>query len=223
MVPPAVVDGPLNPHLSGSNAKPLVSRYSCRATLCRLFRLTFSQCRKRIVLQPLECLKKGAVAPVWGGGGVASQLCTIKIIKLRRGTGGVAATVSQVALHCDTKTPTTMLHQRFSLLRLSSVNIFSLALPLYGLIRQPLPMPLMAMLLLSPLRLRFPVELLGPTAPIKQLHLQPSVLVFTTGDLRLVCIMSCFPLRLSDPPKVYFRNSHLTGFAETQLCLLLNV
>ena len=54
--------------LSGSNATPLVSRYSCRSMLCRIFRLTFSECRTRIVLHPLRCLKKGPVAVIWGGG-----------------------------------------------------------------------------------------------------------------------------------------------------------
>ena len=58
-------------HLSGSNDTPLVSCYSFHATLCRIFCLTFSQCRTRIALHPLKCLKKGPVAPVCGvcGGG----------------------------------------------------------------------------------------------------------------------------------------------------------
>ena len=38
-----------------------------------------------------------------GGGGVTPRLCTVWIIQLCRGTGGVAATVSRVALHCATK------------------------------------------------------------------------------------------------------------------------
>ena len=65
-------------HLSHSNATPLVSRYSCCATRCRIFRLTFSQCRTRITLHPLKCLKKGLSYPF--GGGVAPQLCTVQII-----------------------------------------------------------------------------------------------------------------------------------------------
>ena len=54
-----------------------MSRYSCRATLRRIFRLRFSQCRTTIALHPLKCLKKGPVAPVWGG--AAPQLYTVYI------------------------------------------------------------------------------------------------------------------------------------------------
>ena len=71
--------------LNGSNATPLVSRYSCRTTLCRICRLTFSQCRTRIALHPLKCLKDGPVAPVWGV--VARELCTVQMIEWCRGTG----------------------------------------------------------------------------------------------------------------------------------------
>ena len=34
---------------------------------CRIFCLMFSQCRTRIALHPLKCLKKGPVAPLGGG------------------------------------------------------------------------------------------------------------------------------------------------------------
>ena len=52
--------------LSGSNVAPLVPRYSCRAKLCRAFRLTFSQCRTRIALHPLKCRKKALSHPLGG-------------------------------------------------------------------------------------------------------------------------------------------------------------
>ena len=79
-----------------------MSRYSCRATLCCIFHLAFSQCRTRIALHPLKCLKKGPVAPVRGGGCRTSTLHCL-IVKLCRSTGDVAATVSRVALHRATK------------------------------------------------------------------------------------------------------------------------
>ena len=54
---------------------PLVAQmlhHLCRATAvalhwCRIFRLMFSQCRTRIALHPLKCLKEDPVAPFWGG------------------------------------------------------------------------------------------------------------------------------------------------------------
>ena len=55
-------------HLSGSNATPLVSHYPCRATLCRSFRLTFSQCRTRIALHPLKVSQKRRCRTRLGGG-----------------------------------------------------------------------------------------------------------------------------------------------------------
>ena len=45
-----------------------MSRYSCRrATLCRIFRLTSSQCRTRIALHPLKSLKKRPCRTRLGG------------------------------------------------------------------------------------------------------------------------------------------------------------
>ena len=46
-------------------------------------------------------------------GGVAPQRCTVSIVHLCRAPGGVAATVSRVALHCATKT-IILLHLGFS-------------------------------------------------------------------------------------------------------------
>ena len=78
----------------------------CHATAvtlhrCRIFGLMLSQCRTRIALHPLKCLNKGPVAPF--GGVVAPKVGHAYIIKSCRATGGVAATVSRVVLHCDTK------------------------------------------------------------------------------------------------------------------------
>ena len=88
--------------LNGSSATPLVSRYSCRATLCRIFRLTFSQCRMRIALHPLKCLKKGPVAPFGGGRGRTSTVQCIDHYSVSR-YRGCRSYVSRVALHSATK------------------------------------------------------------------------------------------------------------------------
>ena len=40
-----------------------MSHYSCRTALCRIFRLMFLQCRTRIALHPLKCLKKALSHP----------------------------------------------------------------------------------------------------------------------------------------------------------------
>ena len=75
--------------VSGSNATPLVLRYSCRATLCRIFRLTFSQCRTRIALRPLKCLKKRPCRTLWGECDTSTLHCIDhKNFKLSRGTRG---------------------------------------------------------------------------------------------------------------------------------------
>ena len=81
----------------------------CRATAvalhwCRIFRLMFSQCHTRIALHPLR-LKVSQTRPCrtfcWGGGRALSWPCIYhKIMSRYR---GVAATVSRVALVCDTK------------------------------------------------------------------------------------------------------------------------
>ena len=64
-----------------------MSRYSCRNTLCRIFRLTFLQCRRtRIALHPLKCLKKGPVTPVWAGCRTSTLHCIDhKIVSRYRG------------------------------------------------------------------------------------------------------------------------------------------
>ena len=70
-------DSPSTPFMKGMEVHPLnclvaqTLHHLCRATavalhLCRIFRLMFSQCRTRIALHPLKCLKRGPVAPFWG-------------------------------------------------------------------------------------------------------------------------------------------------------------
>ena len=80
--------------LSGSNATPLVSRYSCRGTLCRIFRLTFSQCRTRVALhpesvsEPPKKTSRTSLGPV-----LHLNFALYRSQKLCRGKRGVAAAV----------------------------------------------------------------------------------------------------------------------------------
>ena len=79
----------------------------CRATAValhwfRIFRLMFSQCRTRIALHPLTCLKEGPVAPFWGGCRTLSWPCVYdKIVSRYRGCRSYS--VARSPLHCDTK------------------------------------------------------------------------------------------------------------------------
>ena len=94
--------------LSGSNATPLDKL--CRATAvalhwCRISRLMFSQCRTRIALHLKVSQTRPCRTPLGGVSHLKLAMHTY-IIKSCRATGGVAATVLRVVLHCDTKDPT---------------------------------------------------------------------------------------------------------------------
>ena len=99
------------PHHVSSNTQWLFKRFTTRVAL-PLSRYTVSHFSPYVFAVSHEnrattlkvSHKKALSHPL--GGGVAPQLCTVQIIKLCRGTGGVAATVSRVALHCATSAPT---------------------------------------------------------------------------------------------------------------------
>ena len=87
--------------LSGSNATRLVSRYSCRATLVSHFSPYVFLVSHENRATPLKVSQKRPCRTLLGRG-VTPQVGHAHTIKSCRDTGGVAATVSRVALHTVT-------------------------------------------------------------------------------------------------------------------------
>ena len=89
--------------LSGSSSTPLVSRYSCRAKLVSRFSpYVFAMSHENRATPRKSVSRKALSHPLWGG---CRTLSWIYKKESCRATGGVAATVSRVPLHCDTKSP----------------------------------------------------------------------------------------------------------------------
>ena len=100
-------------YLSGSNATPLVSRYSCRATLVSHFSPYVFAVSHENRATPLKVSQKKALSHPFGGGCRTLSWPRAYHKESCRATGGVAATVSRVALHCDTKVFTVVLEFQF--------------------------------------------------------------------------------------------------------------